>query len=60
MVESSTAVEGQLLMHIFQYLQMSDLWVASYTVYRILPVHYAASEHMIHYDYLCYFKGDGP
>ena len=47
-------------MHIFQYLQMSDLWVASYTVYRILPVHYAASEHMIHYDYLCYFKGDGP
>jgi len=49
MVELSTAVEGQLLIYVFHYLQMSDLWVASYTVHRILPVHCAASEHMIQY-----------
>jgi len=47
-------------MYVFQYLQMSDLWFSSYTVHRTLPIHYAASEHMIQYNYLCCFKGDGP
>jgi hypothetical protein len=60
MVELSAAVEGQLLIYMFQYLQMSDLWVASYTVHHILPVHYAASEHTIQYNYLCCLTGDGP
>jgi hypothetical protein len=36
-VEVSIAAEGQLLLcsYLFQYLQMSDLWITFYTVHPI-------------------------
>lgn len=35
MLEVSIVAEGHLLMYLYQYLQMSDLWVAPYTVHHI-------------------------